>query len=164
MTQARSPVKQVLIVVLILAAILLMSRDGIAVASPDPGTDYLWISDGGDLIYQVTTADPTTAVDSHEFGTSSPFGCEENDGYIFFVDYGTDTLYKKLWSDKSDVGSWDISGYSGDAYGVAYGGGYFWIADPKDDYIYKVSRRSLRAVPGFEEGQRWVNSKRGLGS
>ncbi|MQY68178.1 MAG: hypothetical protein GH150_02170, partial [Hadesarchaea archaeon] len=110
----------------------------VIVADPAGGTGYLWISDYGDFIYQVTTSDPETIVDSYDFGTASPFGCEENDGYIYFVDYSADTLYKKLWSDKSDAGSWAIGGYSADALGLAYGGGYFWICDQKDDQIYKV--------------------------
>lgn len=101
--------------------------------------DYLWISDGDDLIYQVDAASPEVIVDSHDFGTSSPFGATENNGYIFFVDYGTDTLYQKLWSDKSATNSWSIGAYSGNPSGVAYDGEYFWISDSSDDQVYKVS-------------------------
>jgi len=100
--------------------------------------NYLWISGGEDFIYKVDPADPTVAISSWYTGTSYPFGVEYIDGYIYYVDYGTDLLYKTVDGTGEVLASWDISAYSGDAYGLGWNGTHIAISDTKDDAVYIV--------------------------
>ena len=100
--------------------------------------NYLWISSGEDFIYKVDPADPTVAISSWDTGTSYPFGVEYIDGYIYYVDYGTDLLYKTVDGTGEVLASWDISAYSLDAYGLGWNGTHIAISDTKDDAVYIV--------------------------
>lgn len=98
----------------------------------------LWVGDDDTNVYKTFLFDPSTSVSSWSTGTSKgPFGVEFVDGYIYFVDYGPDKLYKRTQAGGA-VADWDISGYSGNAYGLGWDGTYFWIADRSNDAIYKV--------------------------
>lgn len=101
----------------------------------DIGT--LWVGDGGDNIYKVyTTIDPEATAGS--WGTTPrPFGVTYVNGFLYYVDYGTDRLYNKtLTGGDGSPASWSIVGYSGDAYGLGWNGTHFLIADRSDDKIY----------------------------
>jgi len=112
----------------------------------DIGT--LWVSDGGDFIYKVFMTDPTQTVSSWDCGTSSPFGVEYVNGYVYYVDYSTDYLYQKTLAG-ADVASWDIGDYSGDPYGLGWNGTHFLIADRGDDKIYFADPSDPTTSSGF---------------
>ncbi len=99
---------------------------------------FLYLSDNDDFIYKMFVGDPSTSQGSWDCGTSRPYGVEYINGYIYYVDYSADMLYQKTLAGGA-VASWDISGYSGDAYGLGWDGTYFLIADKGDDRIYFVN-------------------------
>jgi len=99
--------------------------------------EELWVSDNDDYIYKVFCADPDSSVASWDCGTSRPYGVEYVNGYVYYVDYASDDLFKKTTAGGA-VASWDISGYAGDAYGLGWNGTHFLIADSGDDCIYFV--------------------------
>lgn len=139
--------------------------DGVILYQPPPPIPYLWISCGDDWIYKVAPDDPTVAVANWSTATSRPYGVEYVDGYIYYVDpgWGADRLYKTVDGTGEVVASWDISGYSGDAYGLGWNGTHFFIADAGDDYIYVVDpadpttyvARIRYAGIGVAEGVTW---------
>ena len=98
----------------------------------------LYVSDNDDFIYKVYAADPSSSIGSWDCGTSRPYGVEYANGYVYYVDYSTDYLYQKTLAG-ADVASWDISSYSGDAYGLGWTGTQLLIADKGDDNIYFVN-------------------------
>jgi len=100
---------------------------------------FLWISGNDDFVRRVTTADPAT-VDTYNWdtGQSRPYGVEWYDGYVYYVDYGTDYIYNKTEAG-TPIANWDIGAFSGDPYGLGCNGTHFAIADAVDDKIYITS-------------------------
>jgi len=135
--------------------------------------EYLWISGNDDYVRELDKSDPgATEILSWDTGTAFPFGCEfrieDGNEYIYIVDYGSgvDALIKFHANNGTEITRWDISGYSGDAYGLAWNGSRWFIADTVDDVIYQADpadptfqeRNFTYAGIGFCEGLAWDGS------
>ena len=107
--------------------------------------EYLWISGNDDFVRKLNKSDPGgTEILSWDTVTSYPFGCEyrieDGNEYIYIVDYkeNPDALIKFHANNGTEVTRWDISGYSGSAYGLAWNGSRWFIADWVNYLIYQV--------------------------
>jgi len=99
----------------------------------------LWVSANDDYVYKVFEVDLSNDVISWDTGTSRPYGVEYVNGFIYYVDYGTDDLYNKtVAGGDGSPASWDLSGKA-DTYGLGWDGTYFLIADYGNDEIDFVS-------------------------
>jgi hypothetical protein len=105
--------------------------------------EYVWVSGNDDFVRKLDKSDPGgTEILSWDTGTSYPFGCEfrieDGNEYIYVVDYGLDALIKFHANNGTEVINWDISGYSGNAYGLAWNGSRWFIADGVKYFIYQA--------------------------
>ena len=105
--------------------------------------EYIWIIGDDDLVRKLNISDPGgTGILSWDTGTSYPFGIEyqfdDGNEYIFLVDKGVNALIKFNANTGEEITRWTISGYSGDAEGLAWNGSRWFIADRSDDLIYQV--------------------------
>jgi hypothetical protein len=108
-------------------------------------TEYVWISGNDDFVRKLNKSDlGGTEILSWDTGTSYPFGCEyrieDGNECIYIVDYrqNPDALIKFHANNGTEVTRWDISGYSDNAYGLAWNGSRWFIADWVDGLIYQV--------------------------
>ncbi len=122
-------------------------NDTLLEENTEPDLEYVWISDNNDYVYKLDKSDPGgTEKLSWNSGVSYPFGCEyrieDGNEYIYIVNYlgalDADTLIKFHANNGTEVAKWDISGYSGNAYGLAWNGSRWFIADGSDGLIYQV--------------------------
>jgi len=109
-------------------------------------TEYVWVSGDDNFVRKLNRSDlGGSEILSWGTGTSYPYGCEHRieDGneYIYVVDpgAGVDALIKFHANNGTEVTRWDISGYSGDAWGLAWNGSRWFISDKNDDLIYQVA-------------------------
>ena len=107
--------------------------------------EYIWISGDNDFVSKHNKSDPSgTEILSWDTGTSYPFGIEYRfeygNEYIYLVDKGSgvDSLIKFNANTGEELTRWSISGYSGDAEGLAWNSSRWFIADRSDDLIYQV--------------------------
>jgi signal peptidase I len=111
--------------------------------------EYLWITGNDDYVTKLDKNDPGGTYNvTWDTGLSYPFGCEyrleDGNEYIYVVNYqGNPTDGDKLIKFHADNGTevtrWDINGYSGNAYGLAWNGSRWFIANGgADDYIFQV--------------------------
>ena len=107
--------------------------------------EYIWISGDNDFVRKHNKSDPSgTEILSWDTGTSYPFGIEYRfeygNEYIYLVDKGSgvDSLIKFNANTGEELTRWSISGYSGDAEGLAWNNSRWFIADRSDDLIYQV--------------------------
>jgi hypothetical protein len=129
-----------LIGLLVLAILTLCPVSTVMRASAEPFSEYIWISGNDDYVRKLNKSDPGgTEILSWDTGTSYPFGCEfravDGTEYIYVADYA-DLVARYLAADGSGQTTWDIGGFSGDAYGLAWNGSKWFIADRGDDLIY----------------------------
>ena len=108
--------------------------------------EYVWISCNDGFVRKLNKSDPGgTEILSWGTNVTYPFGCEYRfeDGYeyVYIVNYHgaqADILIKFHANNGTEVSRWDISGYSGNAYGLAWNGSRWFIADSSDNKIYQV--------------------------
>jgi len=105
----------------------------------------VWVSGDDDFVRKLNKSDlGGTEILSWDTGTSYPYGCEfrieGGNEYIYIVDPGAtvDALIKFHANNGTEVTRWDIEGYSGDAWGLAWNGSRWFISDKNDDLIYQV--------------------------
>jgi hypothetical protein len=122
-----------------------VANDTLTERNTEPPSEYVWISGDDDLVRKLDKSDLNgTEILSWDTGTSYPFGCEfrmeSGHEYIYVVDSGpnVDALIKFHATNGTEVTRWDISAYSGDAWGLAWNGSRWFIADKNDDLIYQV--------------------------
>jgi len=120
-------------------------NDTLTEENTKPNSEYVWISGDDDLVRKLNKSDlGGTEILSWGTGTSYPYGCEfrieDGNEYIYIVDAGAnvDALIKFHANNGTEVTRWDISGYSGDAWGLAWNGSRWFISDKNDDLIYQV--------------------------
>jgi hypothetical protein len=107
--------------------------------------EYIWISGSDDYVYKLNKSDPgETGILNWDTQTGYPFGCEHRieygNEYIYTVDYreSPQALIRYHANNGSEVIRWDISGYSTNAYGLAWNGSRWFISDGVVDLIYQV--------------------------
>jgi hypothetical protein len=141
-----------LFMLLPLAASSIVSYTATVVIQPEFGigmNEYIWISGNDDFVRKLNKTDlGGPEILSWDTGLSYPFGCEyrKEDGneYIYVVNYHGqpavgDKLFKFHANNGTVVNNWDISGYSDQAYGLAWNGSRWFIAEgPPDPMIIQV--------------------------
>jgi hypothetical protein len=109
-------------------------NDTLTEGNTEPQSEYIWISEFGGYVRKLDKSDPGgTEILSWDTGVNRPYGCEHRieDGneYIYVVDYQADDLIKFHANNGTEVDRWDISSYSGSAYGLAWNGSRWFISD-----------------------------------
>jgi len=120
-------------------------NDTLTEENTEPNSEYVWISGNDDFVHKLNKYDlGGTEILKWDTGTSYSFGCEHRieDGneYIYIVDYrqNPDALIKFHANNGTEVTRWDIKGYSDNAYGLAWNGSRWFIADGVKCFIYQV--------------------------
>ena len=125
-------------------------NDTLREGNTKPNSEYVWVSGDDDFVRKLNRSDlGGTEILSWDTDTSYPYGCEfrieGGNEYIYIVDPGAqvDALIKFHANNGTEVIRWDISGYSGDAWGLAWNGSRWFISDKNDDLIYQVDPANL---------------------
>jgi len=125
-------------------------NDTLTEGNTKPNSEYVWVSGDDDFVRKLNRSDlGGTEILSWDTDTSYPYGCEfrieDGNEYIYIVDPGAtvDALIKFHANNGTEVTRWDISGYSGDAWGLAWNGSRWFISDKNDDLIYQVNPANL---------------------
>jgi len=120
-------------------------NDTLTEQNTEPYSEYVWISGDDDSVHKLNRSDlGGTEILSWDTGERQPFGCEfrieDGNEYIYVVDPSSqaDALIKFHANNGTEVTRWDVSGYSGDAWGLAWNGSRWFICDKNDDLIYQV--------------------------
>lgn len=109
--------------------------------------EYIWISGNDDFVRKLNKSNLSgPEILSWDTGVSYPFGCEhriENGNeYIYVTNYhggkDADTFIKFHADNGTEVTRWDISGYSTNAFGLAWNGSRWFIGDWVQNLIFQV--------------------------